>query len=159
VLPARAERAAFIIRSCFPDNFAFQLTVQGYAELRAKIAASANIQRALRDIYRKLLPLLHPPPEPTTRQALALLLLMREPRGGRAARQLSDPRVVSAARWLAWLGKMARSYSGNLLWLVGGLPALVATVSTVGAAISYVFFYLPFRAASRNPRESERHRG
>jgi predicted acylesterase/phospholipase RssA len=68
--------------------------------------------------------------------AAALLLVMPE-------------KVIGAARWLAWLGKMARAYSGNLLWLIGGLPAVVAAVSSIAAAISYVFFYLPFRAATR----------
>jgi predicted acylesterase/phospholipase RssA len=62
---------------------------------------------------------------------------------------LIPERIVTAARWLAWLGKMARAYSGNLLWVLGGLPAVVAIVSSASAAISYVFFYLPFRAATR----------
>lgn len=61
-----------------------------------------------------------------------------------------QPTLLAVARRLASAKKMTRAYRWNLLWLVGGLPVVMAIVSSIVAASSYMFFYLPFRALTRN---------
>lgn len=58
-------------------------------------------------------------------------------------------RSLRLARRIATGLKHARSLAGNLLWIVGLLPAVVAAASTVVAALSWVFFHRPFLARTR----------
>ncbi|HUF27417.1 MAG TPA: patatin-like phospholipase family protein [Gemmatimonadaceae bacterium] len=77
-----------------------------------------------------------------------LLAKARRPREG-----LRTGRTARAVRLLVATRKWARALSGNVLWVVWGLPALVAGAASVLAAVSYVFYHLPFmRATSVPPR-------
>jgi len=47
--------------------------------------------------------------------------------------------------------KWVRALSGNVLWAVLFLPAVIAIASSALASISYLFFHLPFMRAVRIP--------
>lgn len=67
----------------------------------------------------------------------------------RVAESLTQRGFVRAARRVAAVAQWARGVSGNLLWVVGGAPLWIALGSAVAAAVSYVFFHLPFMRATR----------
>jgi predicted acylesterase/phospholipase RssA len=82
---------------------------------------------------------------------LLLLIVSRRPRARTAHAQSS-----STARRLMTIRKWLRALSGNVLWVLLGLPALIAAASALLATVSYVFFHLPFMRALRLRRREER---
>jgi len=79
--------------------------------------------------------------------AVGMLLLWsasRRPRSGPS----SGP-GVSLARTFTTVRKWARAFSGNVLWALLGLPAIIAAGTALLATASYVFFHLPFMRATR----------
>jgi predicted acylesterase/phospholipase RssA len=68
----------------------------------------------------------------------------------------TGPKAGVVRRWVT-VRKWTRALSGNVLWLVWGLPALVAAAASVLAAVSYLFYHLPFMRATRvNANSSSR---
>ncbi len=58
---------------------------------------------------------------------------------------LQRKNLLSWARRSAWIAKWIRGSSANLLWPIGGSPAIIALVSCVFSFISNICFYLPFK--------------
>jgi hypothetical protein len=73
-----------------------------------------------------------------------LILMARRPR-----KRLRTGKTASVVRFLVTTRKRARAVSGNLLWFAWGLPAIVAVATSALAAVSYVFYHLPFMRATR----------
>ncbi|HEX2166616.1 MAG TPA: hypothetical protein VHG09_05200, partial [Longimicrobiales bacterium] len=65
---------------------------------------------------------------------------------------------VSIARAFGTVRKWARALSGNVLWAVLFLPAVIALACSTLALISYCFFHLPFMRAVRIPGAVQRSR-
>lgn len=68
----------------------------------------------------------------------------RRPAHGHRRAQTSRRRLMTIGKWISAL-------KGNALWLLLGLPAVIAAALAVLANIGYVFFHLPFMRAVRIP--------
>ncbi|HET7038894.1 MAG TPA: hypothetical protein VFH97_03345, partial [Gemmatimonadales bacterium] len=81
--------------------------------------------------------------------AVAAVMFLRRILRFRLAEWLREKGFLQAGRRVATIAKWARATSGNLLWALAGAPLWIAVGSALLAAVSYVFFHLPFMGATR----------